>query len=67
MNQESIKSCIIGIRIINIILSGVLKDMSHSVLLLLDTYSEFTKEDSKGIIIEYRDYYPEMSKTEKKY
>lgn len=41
--------------------------MSHSVLLLLETYSEFTKEDSKGIIIEYGDYYPEMSKTEKKY
>jgi hypothetical protein len=66
MNQQSIKSCIIGISKINI-LSEALNDMRHSALLLLDTESEDTKEDSKGILIEYGNYYPEMSKTEKKY
>ena len=66
MNQQSIKSCIIGISKINM-LSDTLKDMAHSALLLLDTDSEETKEDSKGILIEYGDYSPEMSKTEKNY
>ena len=66
MNQQSIKSCVIGISTINIF-SGALKDLRHSALLLLDTESEDTKEDSKGILIEYGDYHPEMSKTEKKY
>ena len=66
MNQQSIKSCIIGISTINI-LSGKLKDMSHSATLLLDTESEYIKEDSIGILIEYGDYCPEMSKTEKEY
>ena len=66
MNQQSIKSCIIGISKINM-LSETLKYMAHSDLLLLDTDSEETKEDSKGILIEYGDYSPEMSKTEKNY
>ena len=48
MNQQSIKSCVIGISTINL-LSKVLKDVKHSALLLLDTESEDTKEDSKGI------------------
>ena len=64
MNQQSLKSGIIGISIINI-LSGVLKDIYHSVLFRWGTYSEFTKENSKGIIIEYGDYYPEISIVQK--
>ena len=66
MNQQSIKSCIIGISTINI-LSGRLSDMSHSALLLLDIESEYIKENSTGILIEYGDYCPEMSQTEKEY
>lgn len=66
INKQSIKSCIIGISSINFF-SGKIKDIAHSSLLLLDTESEDTKEESKGILIEYGDYSPEMNKTEKEY
>jgi hypothetical protein len=66
MNIKTIASCVVGISKINI-LSGGFKDISHSALLLLDTDSENTDEDSKGILIEYGDYYPDMSKTEKNF
>ena len=66
MNIKTIASCVVGISKINI-LSGEFKDISHSALLLLDTESDNTKENTKGILIEYGNYYPNMSKTEKKF
>jgi hypothetical protein len=66
LNLKTIASCIIGISKINF-LSGNLKDVSHSALLLLDTQSEADNEEDEGILIEYGDYSPNMSEKEKEY
>lgn len=65
-NETKIVSCTLGLQRIRL-LSDISKELAYSSLLLIDTPLENSKERrGYGILIEYGDYSPNMSKEENK-
>ena len=63
LNKTKIVSCVLAMSKIN--WNSVDKNFAHAALLLIDTNSELDEEyRGTGIIIEYGDYSPTMSKEE---
>ena len=63
LNKTKIVSCVLAMSKIN--WNSVDKNFAHAALLLIDTNSELNEEyRGTGIIIEYGDYSPTMSKEE---
>ena len=67
LDKTNIASCILAISKISF-LSDISPNFSHSTLLLLDTNSEASDENrGNGLLIEYGNFSPNMSKEESRY
>ena len=66
LNKNNIISCCLGMSKINFA-SNLVNSYAHPALLLLSTSSEYADQDrGEGILIEYGEYSPDMSKEETK-